>query len=68
MARLTSAKRNSLPAKSFAEPAKRAYPIPNRSHAINALARVAEFGSPKEKVAVRSKVAAKYPGNGKRGK
>jgi len=56
--KLTSKKRNSLPKKSFAEPRERAYPIEDRAHAINALAR--SSGKPEESQ-VRAAVYAKYP-------
>lgn len=64
MAKLTSKARNALPSKSFAEPGKRAYPIPDKSHARNALARVSQFGSPAQKAKVRSAVHRKFPGSG----
>ena len=60
---LTSKQRNSLPAKSFAGP-DRSYPIPDASHARNALARVSQYGSPEEKAEVRAKVHRKFPGIG----
>lgn len=60
--KLTSKKRNSLSKKSFAEPRKRAYPIEDKSHARNALARVSQFGSSADKALVRAKVHKKYPG------
>ncbi len=73
MARLTSKQRKAIPKKDFALPSTRSksggsggYPINDRTHAVNALARVSQFGSPSQKSAVRSKVAAKYPGLGKR--
>ena len=66
MAKLTSAERNSLNSSTFALPGERKYPIPDRSHAANALARVSQHGSPSEKKAVRAKVHAKYPGMGKK--
>jgi hypothetical protein len=74
MAKLTTAARNKLPAKSFALPGKGkgpkgkgagSYPIPDRSHAANALTRVSQHGSSTEKAAVRAKVRAKYPSMGK---
>jgi hypothetical protein len=80
MAVLSSKKRQSLPSKSFALPGKGegpkgkgagSYPIPDESHARNALARVSQHGSPAEKATVRAKVAAKFPGisvSGKKGK
>ena len=71
--KLSSSQRNSLPSSDFAMPGKGSgksgkgsgsYPIPDASHARNALARVSEFGSPTEKSAVRAKVHAKFPGIG----
>lgn len=64
MAKMTSKQRNSLPTKDFALPKERAYPINDKSHARNALARVSQHGTPAEKKAVRSKVHKKYPGIG----
>ena len=64
MAKLSSKRRNALPSKSFAGP-DRSYPIPDASHARNALSRVSAFGSPDLKAKVRAKVHAKYPGIGK---
>ena len=64
MAKLTSKARNALPAKSFALSGGR-YPIEDKGHARNALARVAQHGSAAEKAEVRAKVHAKYPGIGK---
>jgi hypothetical protein len=74
MAILKAAQRKRLPSSSFALPGKGegpqgkgsgSYPIPDRSHAANALARVAQHGTPAEKATVRRKVAAKFPGMGK---
>lgn len=62
MSKLTHEGRINLPAKSFAIPKDRAYPIPDESHARNALARVSEFGDAEEKAQVRSAVARKFPG------
>jgi hypothetical protein len=62
--KLTAAKRNALPSSTFALPNRR-YPIENKSHAINALARVSQFGSPAEKAAVRAAVHNKFPEIGK---
>lgn len=74
---MSAHKRESLPSKSFAIPetkakkigvageikgeAKGKYPIPDLTHARNALARVSQHGTPPERQAVRSKVYAKYP-------
>jgi hypothetical protein len=64
MATLSTRQRKALPASTFALPGRR-YPIPDRSHAQNALARVSQHGTPAEKAVVRRKVQAKYPGMGK---
>lgn len=61
MAKLSAKKRNKMKSKTFALPGKRKYPIPDKSHARNALARVAQHGTPAEKKAVRSKVTKKFP-------
>lgn len=71
--RLTAAQRQALPARDFALPGKGtgpkgagagSYPIPDASHARNALSRVAQHGSPAEQTTVRRKVHAKFPGIG----
>lgn len=72
MARLSTKQRKAIPKSDFAVPSKApgsgSYPIPDRAHAQNALARASQFGSPAVKKAVRAKVAAKYPGMGKKGR
>lgn len=70
MAKLTYKQRKKMPKSSFAVPSKReggkgGYPIPDKAHARNALARVSQFGSSAEKAKVRSKVRKKFPGIGK---
>jgi hypothetical protein len=42
MAKLDTAERDKLPAKKFAEPGKRAYPIEDKAHARNAKARASQ--------------------------
>lgn len=42
MSKLTSNKRDHLPANDFAEPEKRAYPIEDKAHARNAKARASQ--------------------------
>jgi hypothetical protein len=42
MAELKAKTRNKLPAKDFAEPKKRAYPIEDKAHARNAKARASQ--------------------------
>ncbi len=72
LAELTTKARKRLPKSSFAVPAKRSksggsggYPIPDESHARNALARVSAYGTPAEKAKVRAAVARKFPNIGK---
>lgn len=77
---LTTRERNRMPAKDFALPGKGkgpkgkgagAYPIEDKSHARNALARVAQHGTPAEKATVKRKVEAKFPAiavGGKKGR
>ena len=64
MAKLTYRQRKKLPKSAFAEPDERAYPIEDKAHARNALARVSQHGSPSEKKEVRAAVHRKYPGIG----
>jgi hypothetical protein len=58
--------RKSLSASQFANPVKApasgSYPIPDASHARNALARVSQFGSSAMKAKVRGAVARKFKG------
>lgn len=61
MAKLSSGDRNALPAQDFAGP-DRSYPIPDASHARNALARSSEFAMPDLKEKIREKVRRKFPG------
>lgn len=64
MAKLTSQERNSLDSSEFALPGRR-YPIEDKSHARNALARVSQHGTPEEKSKVRSAVHRKFASIGK---
>lgn len=75
MAELTSKGRQRLKSSQFALPGKGegksgkgsgSYPIPDASHARNALARVSQHGTAAEKSKVRAAVRAKFPGIGKR--
>ena len=43
MARLTAKARKKIPAKEFGEPAKHAYPMPDKAHAANAKARATKI-------------------------
>ena len=56
--------RKRLPSSAFALERKRKYPIHDRSHARNALARVSAYGIPYEKKEVRREVCQKYPDMG----
>lgn len=60
MAKLTSKARNALPGSVFAGP-DRSYPIPDASHARNALARASQHAGPDLKAKIRAKVKAKFP-------
>jgi hypothetical protein len=62
MTKLTTQNRKKLKKESFAIPEDRAYPIHDKAHAINALARVEQHGSKEEKKRVRAAVRKKYPG------
>ena len=53
--------RKKLKKSSFALPEEEKYPIPDIDHARNALARVAQHGTPAEKKKVRAAVGKKYP-------
>jgi hypothetical protein len=61
MAKLTSKARKKLPKTAFAIPSEEAYPIHDETHARNALARVAQHGTPAEKKKVRAAVKRRYP-------
>ncbi len=64
-ATLSSEERDKLPDSDFVfphdDPSKRRYPIPDVSHARNALARVAQHGTPSEQEKVRHAVHSRYP-------
>lgn len=60
MSQLTTKARDALPRKEFAGP-DRSYPIQDKAHARNALARVSQYGDPELKERVRRKVREKYP-------
>lgn len=64
MAKLTTAERKRIPSSEFAGP-DRSYPIEDKSHARNALARASQHASPELKAKIRAKVHKKYPGIGK---
>jgi hypothetical protein len=62
MAKLDASQRKSLPSSDFAGK-DRSYPIPDRSHAIQAL-RMKSHASPAEQKQIVSKVKKKFPGVG----
>lgn len=65
VAKVLSAKgRRQIAEGNFALPGRR-YPIHDRAHARNALARVAQHGTPGEQAAVRRAVEARFPNIGK---
>lgn len=65
---LSTKERRKLSKKQFALPGKRNYPIPDKAHARNALARVAQRGTPAEQKKVRAAVKKRFPNIGKRSK
>lgn len=58
---LTGKGREQIKEKNFALPGHR-YPIHDAAHARNALARIAQHGTPAEQKVVKAKVEKKYPG------
>lgn len=65
MSKISYSDRKEMPRGEFAEPKKRKYPIPDTSHARNALARVSGNGTPTEKAMVRAEVSRRFPNIGK---
>jgi hypothetical protein len=61
MAKLSAKRRDDLPAATFAGP-HRSYPIPDASHARNALARASQNAPSELKAKIRAKVHKKFPG------
>jgi len=59
MSKLTTSERNKLPSKDFAGP-DRSFPVQDKSHARNALARASQF-HPELKAKIRAKVHSKFP-------
>jgi hypothetical protein len=64
MAVLTTKTRKALPESSFALPNRR-YPINDKAHGRNALARVMQNGTPSEQSRVKAAVHKKFPTIGK---
>jgi hypothetical protein len=65
VAKLTAKGRKRIKGSNFALPGRR-YPIHDASHARNALSRVSQHGTDKEKARVRAAVKRRYPGIGKK--
>ncbi len=61
MAKLNAAERRKLPNSAFAIPARRAYPIPDKDHALDALREVKASGSEAEQKQVQAAVVQKFP-------
>jgi hypothetical protein len=61
MARLKAKRRKSLPASAFAYPAQRRYPIHDKAHARNALARAAQAKTYGTYAHVAAAVRRRYP-------
>lgn len=59
--RNTKAGRKRMGKASFALPGQRKYRIDDKAHARNALARVAQHGTPSQRKRVRAAVTRKYP-------
>ncbi len=58
MAKLTSSQRRHMSLRTFAVPSRRAFPIPDKSHARAALSRIGYARSPAERAAIRKKANA----------
>ena len=63
---LSTKKRKKLSKKQFALPEKRKYPIPDKADVGNALARVAQNGTPAEQKKVKAAVKKRFPSIGKK--
>jgi hypothetical protein len=61
MAKLSYRRKKKLPRSAFAIPGERKYPIVDKAHARNALARVARFGTAAQKAQVCRAVHRKFP-------
>ena len=65
MAKLKAKQRRKLPAKAFAYPGKRAYPIHDKAHARAALSRAAQKKTSGSYAKVAAAVNKRYPGMAK---
>jgi hypothetical protein len=62
MAKLTKDQRDALKDDDFVFKKERRYPYNDPSHAVAALARSSQHGTPEEKKQVKSAVCTRYPG------
>lgn len=60
MSKLSYRARKRLPSSAFALPGRH-YPIPDKSHARNALARASQFASPDDRSIIENTVARRFP-------
>lgn len=63
MAVLTTQARKKLPSKDFGIPSKKAYPMPDKKHAIVAKAYATRYASPSQKKAIDAKANKVIKGN-----
>ncbi len=63
--RLTAAARNALPTSAFAGP-NRTYPVPDQNHAVFAKAMATAHAAPGLRTRIRTTVARRFPGLGKK--
>jgi|TARA_B100000586_G_scaffold232718_1_gene182176 hypothetical protein len=61
MAKLTAKQRSKLRKSQFALPKQRKYPINDKSHARNALARAAQHATPSQQRRIKTAVYKKFP-------
>ena len=61
MAKLSSKQRSKLRKSQFALPAQRKYPINDKYHARNALARAAQHATPSQQKRIKTAVYKKFP-------
>ena len=67
MAKITTTQRKKLPAKTFALPKKRAFPMPDKSHAADAI-RMAAYSEKKGNITPMQKAMIDRKANAKLGK
>jgi hypothetical protein len=65
MAKLTAKARKKIPTSQFAGP-DRSYPVEDKAHARNALARASQHASPSLQAKIKAKVHRKFPDIGQK--